>query len=74
MTNLNKMQNKVNGLLSVFTTLIETLDSNITELTSGIQRNRTTITALEEQNVTYAEKIDEYKALAENVKGLINRA
>lgn len=73
MTNLIKMQNKVNALLSVFTTLIETLDSNIAELTSGIQRNKTTITALEEQNNTYAEKIDEYKTLAENVKGLINR-
>ena len=73
MTNLTKMESKVKGLLSVFTTLIDTLNSNITELTSGIQRNKTTITALEEENVTYAEKIEEYTTLAENVKGLINR-
>lgn len=72
MINMNKMQKTVDGLLSVFTTLINTLESNISELNSGIQKNKATITALEEQNVTYSNKIDEYAALATNVKGLIN--
>ena len=72
MINMNKMQKTVDGLLSVFTTLINTLESNISELNSGIQKNKATINALEEQNVTYSNKIDEYAALATNVKGLIN--
>ena len=72
MTNLNKMQKTVDSLLSVFTTLIDTLERNITELNAGIQKNKATITALENQNVTYSNKIDEYATLATNVKGLIN--
>ena len=74
MSKLNRMQKEVNGLLSIFTKLIEALKRNITELDSDIQRNKATIVSLEEQNVVYSEKIDEYKALAENVKGLLNRA
>lgn len=73
MTNLNKMQTNVNKLLSVFTTLIDTLENNVAELTSGIQRNKTTITALEAQNVVYEGKIEEYETLAASVKGLIHK-
>ena len=73
MTNLNKMQTNVNKLLSVFTTLIDTLENNVAELTGGIQRNKTTITALEAQNVVYEGKIEEYEALAASVKGLIHK-
>ena len=71
--NLKKMQLRVDRLLSVFSKLIETLENNISELISGIQRNRDTINTLEHQNVVYNAKIEEYKVLVKNVKGFINR-
>lgn len=74
MLNLNKMQRTIDGLLSVFTKLIKTLEDNIAKLNSGIQKNKEEIARLEEQNSTYEGKIKEYEALTANVKKFIGGA
>ena len=71
MPNLNSMQRKVDSLLSVFTKLTETLEDNISSLKSGISENKQKIVSLEEENSTYAHKIDEYERLSCNIKDFI---
>ena len=72
MINLNNMQRKINGLLSVFTKLMKALEDNIAELKAGIKENEEEINNLSRQNVEYTYKIQEYETLAKNVKGFIN--
>ena len=74
MINLNNMQRKINGLLSVFTKLMKALEDNIAELKAGIKENEEEICNLTKQNEEYSDKIVEYETLAKNVKGFINPA
>ena len=73
MLNLNRMQRTIDGLLSVFTKLIATLEANVEKLKTGIQENNEEIAHLEEQNNAYADKIREYEALTANVKGFLGK-
>lgn len=73
MLNLSKMQRGIDDLLGGFIKLIDALDKNVSDLTSGIERNEEDIKTLEAQNVAYSRKIDEYTTLATNVKEFINR-
>lgn len=74
MISLNNMQRKIDGLLSVFTKLMNALEDNIAELKAGIKENEEEINNLAQQNMEYSNKIQEYETLAENVKGFINPA
>lgn len=73
MLNLNRMQRTIDGLLSVFTKLIATLEANVEKLKTGIQENSEEIAHLEEQNNAYSDKIREYEALTANVKGFLGK-
>ena len=71
MVNVKNMQLKIDKLLSVFTTLIEALENSIAELKGGIDNNKHTISRLEKENVAYSDKISEYEALMNSVKGIV---
>lgn len=71
MINLDKMQNKVNKLMSVFTNIVKELDTQIDELKGEIDDNNHYISVAESQNKQYAEKIDEYQALRNKVESII---
>lgn len=71
MFNLDKMQHKVDKLLSIFTNLIEELDGSISKLNTEIGKNKTAIEVATENICTYETKISEYKTLKSKVESII---
>ena len=72
MVNVNKMQKKIDKLLSVFTGLIDALNSSISELNKAIDDNNATIEQAKADNIAYNEKIKEYETLKSNVANIIS--
>ena len=68
---LTKMQNKVDKLMAVFTSIVDGLTNQIVELSDAIEDNKATIAIAEYENKAYAEKIDEYKALRDRVESIV---
>lgn len=71
MINISKMQDKVDKLLSVFTSLIGELNKAIGELNGAIVSNNEVIERMKDDNVTYEAKIKEYETLKSNVENII---
>ena len=71
MINISKMQGKIDKFLSVFTNLIGELNGAIGELNGAIVSNNEAIKRMEDDNVTYEEKIKEYETLKSNVENII---
>ena len=71
MLNINKMQSKIDNLLSIFKKLITELDKSIGELNGAIVTNKEIIKQKEADNITYAEKITEYEHLKHNIENII---
>ena len=70
MIDLNKMQGKVNKLMSVFTKLTSELDSAISQLNGEIRANEELIEKRKADNVMYENRIKEYETLKTNVENI----
>lgn len=71
MLNLSVMQSKIDKLLSIFHKLIAELEKSIGELNGAIIRNKDIIAQKEADNVKYAEKIEEYEHLKQNIENIL---
>ena len=71
MVNMTNMQSKINKLLSVFTKLITELENAISELNGAIVSNEELIIRKEKENTVFAEKIEEYEHLKQNIENII---
>lgn len=67
---LDKMQRKVDKLLSIFTNLIKELDSSISKLNVEIDKNKTAIEVANENIWSYEAKISEYESLKSKVEAI----
>ena len=70
MIDLNKMQGKVNKLMSVFTKLTSELDSAISQLNGEIRANEELIEKRKADNAAYENRIKEYETLKTNVENI----
>ena len=70
MLDMNKMQGKVNKLMSVFTKLTGELENAISQLKSEIRANDELIEKRKADNVMYENKIREYETLKTNVENI----
>lgn len=70
MIDLNKMQGKVNKLMSVFTKLTGELESAISQLNGEIRANEELIEKRKADNVMYENRIKEYETLKTNVENI----
>ena len=71
MINLTNMQKKVDKAMSVFTRIVDELNSHIDTLKGAIDTNNRRIATAQAENVRYGMKIDEYKALKNKVESII---
>lgn len=71
MLNLNKMQHRVDKLLSVFTNLINELERAISKLNSEIDENKYAIEEAQNNIKVYESKIAEYNTLKSNVESIV---
>ena len=69
--NVNKMQHKVDKLLSIFTNLINELDKAISKLNSEIDANKDAIEKAQSNIEVYESKIAEYNTLKSNVESIV---
>jgi flagellar motor switch protein FliG len=69
--NLTKMQKKIDNLMSVFTNIVDELNTQISELGNAISANRELILTAELENDEYQEKINDYEALRNKVESII---
>ena len=70
MLDMNKMQGKVNKLMSVFTKLTGELENAISQLKGEIRANDELIEKRKADNVMYENKIKEYETLKTNVENI----
>lgn len=70
MIDLNKMQGKVNKLMSVFTKLTSELERAISQLNGEIRANEELIEKRKADNVMYENRIKEYETLKTNVENI----
>jgi uncharacterized protein YdcH (DUF465 family) len=71
MVNLKKMQSNIDKLMSVFTNLVNALDSSIAELETEISVNNNHIAKLHSENAVMVSKIDEYESLKNRVESIV---
>ena len=71
MLNIAVMQSKIDKLLSIFKKLIAELEKSIGELNGAIDTNKEIIAQKETDNIMYAEKIEEYERLKQNIENII---
>lgn len=71
MINLEKMQKKVEKLISVFTNIVAELETQIGELNKAISDNEQIIYNAKVENEAYRYKISEYDELKNKVKSII---
>ncbi len=71
MLNIALMQSKIDKLLSIFKKLIAELEKSIGELNGAIVTNKEIIAQKEADNIMYAEKIEEYEHLKQNIENII---
>jgi hypothetical protein len=71
MVNLKKMQSNIDKLMSVFTNLVNALDSSIAELENEISVNNNHIAKLHSENSVMVSKIDEYESLRNRVESIV---
>ena len=74
MLNIAVMQSKIDKLLSIFKKLIAELEKSIGELNGAIDTNKEIIAQKETDNIMYAEKIEEYERLKQNIENIIKQA
>jgi hypothetical protein len=65
------MQSNIDKLMSVFTNLVNALDSSISELKNEISVNNNHIAELHSENAVMVSKIDEYEALRNRVESIV---
>lgn len=65
------MQSNIDKLLSVFTNLVNALDSSISELENEISVNNNHIAKLHSENAVMVSKIEEYESLKNRVENIV---